>query len=68
MLFHTLCDTSSDLWVYKGGGLYTSIDYGLSYTQRATYGANGISLGSIAMSSDGTKVIAAVYGVGESSQ
>ena len=48
------------------GELWTSVNYGQSFTSRATYD-NGkyLTLGGLAMSSDGSKAIAAVYGLGK---
>ena len=51
------------------GQIWSSINYGLSFTQQAgPFGNSGnqyIQLGGLAMSSDGTKVIAAVNGLGK---
>ena len=49
------------------GQIWSSINYGLSFTQQAGPFGNDqdITLGGLAMSSDGTKVIAAVYGLGK---
>lgn len=49
------------------GQLWTSINFGQSFTQRYLYGTSqscSNSVGCLAMSSDGTKVIAAVFNLG----
>ena len=48
------------------GQIWSSINYGLSFTQQAGPFGNSQYLyyGGLAMSSDGTKVIAAVNGLG----
>ncbi len=49
----------------SAGQLWTSIDYGQSFAQSATYSTNQyFQFGNLAMSSDGTKIIAGVYGLG----
>ena len=47
------------------GELFTSINYGESFPFKLSNAGYSIQYGSLSMSSDGTKVIAAVYGLGK---
>ena len=48
------------------GEIWTSVDYGQTFTMRFAYG-NGpyFTLGGLAMSSDGSKIIATVHALGK---